>query len=149
MSAVQNDMGQFADNRGSTFFAKFPDQPITMGSRYSIQPGVMIYSANMYSTAPRGGVLPVGNLVVTVTAESANGWTFTTDPSHHYFNGTVSFSSNDAGSGNVTFSITANANWVSSFTHYTLGPAILAGENSTWNNMINKVQAYCASPGGN
>lgn len=39
MSAVQNDMGQFADNRGTIFSANFPDQPITMGGQYVIQPG--------------------------------------------------------------------------------------------------------------
>jgi len=102
MSAVQNDMGQFADNRGTIFSANFPDQPITMGGQYVIQPGLNSYN---------GGQFPGTNLVVTVTAESANGWTFTTDPSQHFLNGTVSFSSVDAGSGNVTFSITAQGNW--------------------------------------
>ena len=38
MSAVQNDMGQFADNRGTLLSANFPNQPITMG-QYVIQPG--------------------------------------------------------------------------------------------------------------
>jgi RHS repeat-associated protein len=148
MSAVQKDMGQFADNRGSFFAANFPDQPLTMGGQYSIKPAVMTYTANMYSPTATSGMLPVGNLAVTVTSQSATGWTFTTDPSRHYFDGTVSFSSTDAGNGNVTFSITANANWVSPFTHYTIGPIILAGENSTWNNMLNNVQGYCTSPIG-
>jgi hypothetical protein len=70
------------------------------------------------------------------------------NPAQHYFNGTVSFSATDAGGGNVTFSVTANANWVSPFTHYTIGPAIMAGENSTWNNMLSNVQRYCKSPIG-
>ena len=147
MSAVQNDMGQFADNQGLFFGAYFPDQPITMGGRYTIQPGVMNNTANMYGRRS-GGMFPMTNLVVTVTSQSAIGWTFTTDPSHHYFDGTVSFSSTDAGNGNVTFSITPNANWVSPFTHYTIGPMILAGENSTWNNMLSNIQGYCASPTG-
>jgi hypothetical protein len=90
----------------------------------------------------------MANLVVSVTSESANGWTFTTDPSQHFFNGTVSFSSTDAGNGNVTFSINVTANWVSPFTHYTIGPVILAGENSTWNNMLGNVQGFCQSPVG-
>ena len=55
----------------------------------------------------------------------------------------------DAGNGNITFSITAKANWVSPFTHYTIGPVILAGENSTWNNLLGSVQGYCQSPVGN
>ncbi len=88
-------------------------------------------------------MMSAANLVVTVTAESANGWTFTTDPSQHYFNGTVTFSSTDAGNGNTTFSITANADWVSPFTQYTIGPFISAGEDSTWNNMLNNIQGYC------
>ena len=89
------------------------------------------------------------NLGVMVTSESANGWTFTTIPSQHFFNGTVSFSSTDAGNGNVTFSVAVNANWVRPFTHYTIGPVILAGESSTWNNMLSNVQGYCQSPIGN
>ena len=102
MSAVQNDMGQFADNRGTLFSANFPDQPITMGGQYVIQPGLNTHD---------GGQFPTAILAVTVTSQSANSWTFTTNPSQHYFDGTVSFSSTDAGNGNVTFSITANANW--------------------------------------
>jgi RHS repeat-associated protein len=140
MSAVQGDMGNFADNSGTVFSANFPDQPITMGGQYSIQPGLNNYN---------GGQFSMSNLVVNVTSESANAWTFTTDPSQHYFDGTVSFSSTDAGNGNVTFSITANANWASGFTQYTAGPVILAGENSTWNHMLSRVQAYCQLSIGN
>ena len=136
MSAVQNDMGQFADNRGTVFAANFPDQPISMGGQYVIQPGLNSHD---------GYQLPMANLVVTVTSQSANGWTFTTDPSRHFFNGTVSFASTDAGNGNITFSVMVKANWVSPFTHYTIGPVILAGENSTWKNMVNNVQGYCQS----
>jgi RHS repeat-associated protein len=139
MSAVQNDMGRFADNRDTVFAANFPDQPIQLGNQYVIQPGFNPHTSDGYE-------LPTGTLVVTVTSQSAYGWTFTTDPSQHYFDGTVSFSSADSGNGNVTFSVTANANWVSPFTHYTIGPVILAGENSTWNNMLKNVQGYCNSP---
>jgi hypothetical protein len=122
-------------------------QPIAMGGQYSIQPGVMNHTANMFGSTS-GGMFPAANLVVTVTSQSANGWTFTTDPSQHFFDGTVSFSSTDAGNGNVTFSVGVNANWVSGFTHYTIGPLILTGESSTWNNMLSNVQGYCQSPIG-
>jgi hypothetical protein len=105
-------------------------------------------TANMFGSTS-GGMIPMGNLAVTVTSQSANGWTFTTDPSQHYFDGTVSFSSTDAGNGNITFSITANATWVSVPTELTLGPLIMAGENSTWNNMVGNVQNYCKSSTGN
>jgi RHS repeat-associated protein len=136
MSAVQNDMNQFAKNRGYFFAANFPNQPIRMGARYFIQPGVNSHN---------GGEFPTGVLLVTVTSQSANGWTFTTDPSHHYFDGTVSFSSTDAGNGNITFSVTANANYSSPFWSF-LGPIIKAGEGSTWNNMLKNVQSYCQLP---
>jgi YD repeat-containing protein len=148
MSAVQHDMGQFADNFGF-FTANFPDQPITMGGQYSIQPGAWIPTANLYGLPAVPLTISGKTLAVTVTSESTTGWTFTTDPSHHYFDGTVSFSSTDAGNGNVTFSITADANWVNSITQFTVGPLIMAGENSTWNNMLNNVQDYCSSPNGN
>jgi hypothetical protein len=147
MSAVQNDMGQFADNNGF-FAANLPDQPLTIGGQYSIQPGITMMSNDALSNPVTFGMLPVANLVVNVTSESANGWTFTTVPSQHFFDGTVSFSSTDAGSGNITFSVRVNANWVSPFTHYTIGPVIMAGENSTWNNMVSNVQAYCQAPVG-
>jgi RHS repeat-associated protein len=137
MSAVQHNMGQFADNRGTLFAANFPDQPLTLGSQYLIQPGLNSHDPSNYE-------LPMGNLVVTVTSQTANGWTFTTDPSQHYFDGTVSFSSTDAGNGNVTFSVTANANYSSRFSSF-FGPIIQAGENSTWNNLLNNVQKYCRS----
>jgi len=137
MSAVQNDMGQFADNRGTLFSANFPNQPITPGGEYVIQPGLNTHD---------GGQFPMANLVVTTTSESANGWTFTTDPAHHFFNGTVSFSSTEAGDGNITFSVNVDANWVSQTLRYTFGPIILAGESSTWNNMMSNILAYCQSP---
>jgi hypothetical protein len=135
MSAVQNDMGQFADNRGTIFSANFPNQPLTMGGRYVIQPGLNSHDGS-------GGQFPTGTLVVTVTSQSANGWTFTTDPSQHYIDGTVSFSSTSAGSGNVTFSIRANGNFSNLF-WAAFGPVIKAGENSTWSNMLGNVQGYC------
>ena len=138
---------QFADNNGF-FAANFPDQPLTIGGQYSIQPGITMMSNDALSNPVTFGMLPVANLVVNVTSESANGWTFTTVPSQHFFDGTVSFSSTDAGSGNITFSVGVNANWVSPFTHYTIGPVIMAGENSTWNNMVSNVQAYCQAPVG-
>jgi len=78
------------------------------------------------------------------TSQSSNAWTFTTDPSQHYLNGTISFSSTDAGNGNVTFSITANANYSNLF-WAAFGPVIKAGENSTWSNMLGNVQGYCGS----
>jgi RHS repeat-associated protein len=150
MSAVQNDMGQFADHLQPGDFSPsiFPDQPITMGGQYSIQVGVGLSIANMYTPEVFTGMLPAKNLAVTVTSESANSWTFTTDPSHHYFDGTVSFSFTDAGNGNITFSITADANWANPITHYTIGPLIWAGENGTWSNVLHNVQSFCqTSPG--
>jgi len=133
-------MGQFADNRGTLFSANFPNQPLAMSGQYVIQPGLNTHD---------GGQFPMANLAVTVTSESANGWTFTTNPAQHFFYGTVSFSSTDSGNGNITFSIVVNATWVSPFTQWTVGPVILAGENSTWSNMLSNVQGYCKSPVGN
>src|SRR6266446_4740819 len=104
MSAVQSNMSQFANNRGALFAANFPRRPLHLGGQYVIQPGVNSHD---------GQILPTGYLVVTVTSQSANGWTFTTDPSQHYFDGTVSFSATDAGNGNVTFSVSADANYSS------------------------------------
>jgi hypothetical protein len=144
MAAVQNDMGQFADNNQMTgFVSSFPDQPIALGNRYTIQPGIAFAPyGDMFMPREVSG----GTLAVTVTSQSANGWTFTTDPSQHYFDGTVSFSSTDSGNGNIAFSITADANYVNPFVQYIEGPIIEAGENSNWNNMLNNVQSYCQSP---
>jgi hypothetical protein len=140
MSAVENNMGQFADNRGYIFAANFPNKPLAIGGQYSIQPGLNPHSRD-------GSIFPTGTLVVAVTSQSANGWTFTTDPSQHYVNGTVSFSSTNAGNGNITFSITATANYSNLF-WAAFGPVIKAGENSTWSNLLGNVQGYCASPIG-
>jgi hypothetical protein len=41
MAAVQNNMGQFADNQGSFFASTFPSQPITMGGGNLSQPITM------------------------------------------------------------------------------------------------------------
>jgi len=49
MSAVQNDMGQFADNRGTVFAANFPNQALTMGGQYAIQPGFNEHSGEYLS----------------------------------------------------------------------------------------------------
>jgi RHS repeat-associated protein len=142
MSAVQNDMGQFADNAGTIFAAKFPDSPITAGGQYLIQPGFNGGNGNVIPGPGNWFIASPGYLAVTATSVSPNGWTFTTDPSQHYIDGTVSFSAANAGNGNITFSITAQGNWSSNF-WAVLGPVIKAGENSTWNNMLNSVQGYC------
>jgi RHS repeat-associated protein len=125
MSAVQSDMSHFANNRGLIFAANFPGR-ISPGARLAIQPGLNSHD---------GLIIPTGTLIVKVTSETANGWTFTTDPSQHYFDGTISFSATDTGSGNVNFSVTANANYSSRFWSL-FGPALKAGENSTWGNLI-------------
>jgi hypothetical protein len=65
-------------------------------------------------------------------------------PVQHYFDGTVSFSSTDAGNENVTFSVTADANYSNRFWAF-FGPLLKAGENSTWSNMLNNVQGFCSS----
>jgi RHS repeat-associated protein len=143
MSAVQNDMGQFADNQSPFFGAIFPDEPISLGGQYSIQAGVMNNTANMIGSTA-GGLIPISNLTVTTTAESPTSWTFTTDPSQHYFDGTVTFSADDVGGGNVAFSIDAEANYSNAFYAF-FGSVIGLGEDSTWNNMLNNVQSYCQS----
>ncbi len=135
MARVQNDMGEFADNRGTLFATAFPRQPLRLGSNYAIMPGLNTHSG--------GNEFPTAILAVTVTSQSTTGWTFTTNPAQHFFDGTVSFSANNAGNGNVTFSINAQANYSSELTKYTLGPLIEAGENSNWNNMLAAVQGYC------
>lgn len=93
--------------------------------------------------AYNGGEFPTGILDVKVTSQSPTGWTFTTNPAQHYFDGTVAFSASNAGSGNVTFSIGAKANFSSQLTKYTLGWLIKAGENDTWNSMLDHVQSLC------
>ncbi|MGD0693328.1 MAG: RHS repeat-associated core domain-containing protein [Terriglobia bacterium] len=138
MSSVQNNMGQFADNRSLPFAADFPSAPLQLGQQYDIFPGL---------TTAGGGMAPVNDLRVTVTAQTPNAWVFTTDPAHHYFNGTVAFIATDAGNANVTFSITASANYSSKFTKYILGWSIEPGENSTWKNLLNDLQSHCSLGG--
>jgi hypothetical protein len=108
-------MGQFANNAGTIFAANFPDQPVTQGGEYLIQPGFNGHNGSVIPGPGNWFVASAGYLAVTATSVSSNGWTFTTDPSQHYIDGTVSFSATDAGNGNVTFSITAQGNWSSNF----------------------------------
>jgi hypothetical protein len=138
----QNDMGQFADNAGTIFAANFPNQPLVMGGQYLIQPGFNAHNGSIIPSPGNWVFGSAGYLSVAVSSIDQNGWTFTTDPSQHYFDGTVSFSSTDAGDGNVEFSIAANANYSGNFWSL-LSPIISAGEDSTWNNMLNSVQGYC------
>ncbi|HEV2381973.1 MAG TPA: hypothetical protein VG206_19555 [Terriglobia bacterium] len=93
-----------------------------------------------------GGVQPVNNLLVKVTSQTANSWMFTTDPRHHFFDGTIAFMASDAGNGNVNFVVTANANFSGLFSRV-FGRIIKWGENSTWNNLLNNVQDYCSGLG--
>jgi hypothetical protein len=90
-----------------------------------------------------GGEFPTGILAVTATSVSASSYTFTTDPSRHYLNGTISFSTVNAGNGNITFPITANANFVNPVTKLFMAKIIKAAENSIWTNMLSNVQSYC------
>jgi hypothetical protein len=138
MAAMQNDMGAFANNQSSIFTARFPDLPIKMGGTYSIFPGLNNGTGGMLPSGP----LPTGSLNVRVTKVSSSGWTFTTNPSQHYIDGTVSFSAVNAGSGNITFSIHAQGNFAGPIS-WALQPIIKAGENSNWNNMLNNVQGFC------
>jgi hypothetical protein len=66
MSAVENDMCQFADNRGYVFAANFPNQLLSVGSQYAIQPGSNSHSGG----GAQGGILPTGTLAVTVTSSN-------------------------------------------------------------------------------
>ncbi len=84
-------MGSFADNRSLVFAANFPSVPIVQGGQYIILPGLNDYY--------EGGEFPTGILAVTATSVSASSYTFTTDPSRHYLNGTISFSTVNAGNG--------------------------------------------------
>jgi hypothetical protein len=56
------------------------------------------------------------------------------------------FEATNAGNGNVTFSITASASYSNRF-YWLIGPALKAGENSTWNNLLNNVQQHCNAGG--
>lgn len=142
MAAVQNDMGAFADNSGPGFGSDFPDQPLELGKAYVVTPGIWIGSSGPAFGPNEEGFLPAGILAVAVTSQSANGWTFTTDPSEHYINGTVSFSATNAGNGDITFSISAQGNWAGYLSRL-FGAIIKAGEEANWNNMLNNIQSYC------
>jgi RHS repeat-associated protein len=137
MATVQSDFSRFANKFSGPFTAEFEPGPINKGDAFAIFPGLQ--------TIP-GFSVPVKSLVVTVSQQGPNGWVFTADPTHHFFNGTVAFSAADAGNGNVNFMVTVNANYASRFA-WAFGSVITAGENSTWNNLLNNVQSYCASGG--
>ncbi|MFB3922568.1 MAG: RHS repeat domain-containing protein [Terriglobia bacterium] len=138
MSDFKSNMARFADNSGPFFAAQFPTAPIVQGQSYLVIPGV---------STRRGDFLPTGVLEVKVTSQTANSWTFTTNPQQHYINGTVTFMASDAGNGNVNFVVTANGNFTSFFNKYVLGSTIRAGEDSTWNNLLNNVKGRCALGG--
>jgi hypothetical protein len=142
MAQVQNDKGQFADNWGTIFAAQFPDQPLVTGGRYSIQPGLNSHNGSIIPVPGNWIFESPGYLSVEVTSMDPGGWIFTTDPSQHFLDGTVSFSSADAGNGNITFTISAQGNYTSNF-FAILGPLINAGEDSTWTNMLKSIQGYC------
>ena len=134
MSDVQGNMGQFADNTSPLTFSVFPSQPLQKGGNYDIYAGPFI----------PGTVDMSKDLKVTVTAQTPNAWVFTTDPAHHFFNGTIAFIATNAGNGNVTFSIAADANWASIWWQIPgLSQTIKAGESTTWNNLLNNLEAHC------
>jgi len=85
---------------------------------------------------------PCRPLVVIVASRAPNSWMFTTVLAQHLFNGTIALMASDAGSGNVNFVITANANFANPL-YKLVGSIIRAGEESTWNNLLNNVQSYC------
>ncbi|HET9180462.1 MAG TPA: RHS repeat-associated core domain-containing protein [Terriglobia bacterium] len=139
MSDVQNDFGAFASNPLGPFIAKFPDQPLRMGNSYDIYAGLFMFND--------AGPVYLNDLRVKVTAQIPNAWVFTTDPAHHVFDGTIAFIASSAGHGQVSFSITASANFTSWLNKYILGSTIRAGEESTWTNLLDKVQTHCSAGG--
>jgi RHS repeat-associated protein len=139
MATFKNNMGQFADNSVGPLIADFPAAPIQTGGNYDIYSGIFTFT--------EVGPVYVNRLNVTVTSETANGWTFTTNPQQHYIDGTVSFTARDAGNGNVNFAVTAKGNFATWF-YKRAGPIIKAGEDSTWNNLLRNVGRYCAPGGG-
>jgi len=67
---------------------------------------------------------------------------FPPNPQQHFFNGAIAFMAGDAGTGNVNFSITANANYSNLF-YKVIGNFLKAGENWTWNNLLSNLQRHC------
>ena len=87
----------------------------------------------------------------TVTARNVNshGFTFVTDPSHHFFDGTVDFRVAPAPNGSITFSINVQANWTWLYSSLMpwgdlLQSVVLMDENVAWNNLIDQMQKKCS-----
>ena len=130
---MKSDLSKFANNNCFVFNADFTNTgPIKTGNLALIIPAVPLTN----------GSLPAKGLMVTVTSETPNSWTFTSDPNRHWLNGTVTFMASDVPGGSVSFVVTVNANYTSRLASL-LGPAIERGENSTWNNLLDNVQGFC------
>ncbi len=135
MATVESDLSRFANYSGTLATAVF-------------SPGaVVINQTLLIDTQTKGiGGLSYGRTnAVKVSSVTPNSFTFTTVEGQHFFYpGTVSFSAADAGNGQVQFSISVNGTWADILSQ-AQSPAILSGENSAWNSLLDNLQSFCQS----
>jgi hypothetical protein len=91
--------GELAAQGNAIGFIKFNPGPIIQGREIGITVGAV-------STAAPSDIYYSRNVSVTVSSASTTSFTFTTNPGHLFYPGTISFSAADTASG-VRFEITA------------------------------------------
>jgi len=142
MRTIRRDFSKFGNfsesiDHGLAYaFLTFAPGPITQGKVINISTGAMSTIDPSFSLGR--------NMSVTVTAASAMSFTFTTNPGHVFYPGTISFSANDTQSG-VHFGIKLNAQLADSQAR--LGFALGFGkfEDDSWNHLLNLIKRSCGN----
>ncbi len=142
MRTIRRDFSKFGNfseliDRGLvSAFLTFAPGPITQGRVIDIATGGL-------STID-GSISGARNMSVTVTAASTMSFTFTTNPGHVFYPGTISFSANDTESG-VHFEIRLHGQLADRQARvgYVLGFGKF--ENDSWKHFLNLVRKSCGN----
>jgi RHS repeat-associated protein len=141
MSVVQNHFDTFAN-----FSTKSGPGGLPASSFFYPPPGQLTARASMPITAFFGSSVVNKNISVNVGSTTPNTMTFQTVPGHLLYPAQITFSSSDAGNGNIDFSIEVGGNYAN------LGANILFNifggsgfEDNQWNHVLLQVASMCSA----
>jgi hypothetical protein len=116
---------------------KFESGPIRRGRTIGITVG------SISTVDPR--ISYSRSMSVTVSSASSSGFTFTTNPGHVFYPGTISFSANDTASG-VRFAINLRGELADFMSRRGFQFGGGAFEDDAWKSFLGKVRESCGNP---
>jgi hypothetical protein len=135
MRALENNFAFFANNNGDHTFAIFTPGPLSPGDTVQIAVGLKLLGQVVASTV----------VSVTVKSVTDSHLVFSSDPGHVLYPATVTFSAQDAGNGQVTFTTAVDAQTNGELGTIEFLTGGKAGETNTWNHLLEAINKLCGN----